>query len=186
MTWPSSVFIGEIPQRCLPQWPAVWGRRLIYLIPMKALTRWILRASMPGTEWSLVTLHWTQSELLLARKTSVTSRDISRIRRHQMPNDLKFALVHIDCDLYTPIVNALNYFYPRLMPGGYLIIHDYFSLAWDGAEKAVDEFFADKFEPVIPLTDGCGSAVIRKAREPVPGNGSVDAEEMRAVFGSVD
>jgi Macrocin-O-methyltransferase (TylF) len=82
----------------------------------------------------------------------------------QMPDDLSFSLVHIDCDLYAPIAHALNYFYPRLVPGGYLIVHDYASLAWDGAEKAVDEFFADKPEPVIPLTDGCGSVVIRKAR----------------------
>ena len=82
----------------------------------------------------------------------------------QLPQDLSFALVHIDCDLYVPIRHALSYFYPRLQPGGYLIVHDYACLAWDGAERAVDEFFADKPEPVIPLTDGCGSAVIRKAR----------------------
>lgn len=82
----------------------------------------------------------------------------------QMPDDLSFSLVHVDCDLYVPIVEALNYFYPRLAPGGYLIVHDYASLAWDGAEKAVDEFFADKPESVIPLTDGSGSVVIRKAR----------------------
>jgi hypothetical protein len=53
-----------------------------------------------------------------------------------------------------------------LVPGGYLIVHDYASLGWDGAERAVDEFFLDKPEAVIPLTDGCGSAVIRKARPP--------------------
>jgi hypothetical protein len=82
----------------------------------------------------------------------------------QMPNDLSFSLVHIDCDLYVPTANALKYFYPRLVPGGYLIVHDYASLDWDGAEKAVDEFFADKPEPVVPLTDGCGSVVIRRAR----------------------
>lgn len=82
----------------------------------------------------------------------------------QMPDDLPFALVHIDCDLYVPIVHALNYFYPRLVPGGYLIVHDYASLDWEGAEQAVDEFFADKPEPVIPLADGCSSMVIRKAR----------------------
>jgi hypothetical protein len=101
----------------------------------------------------------------------------------QIPDSLNFAFVHIDCDLYTPIVNALNYFYPRLVPGGYLIVHDYFSLAWDGAEKAVDEFFADKPEPVIPLTDGCGSAVIRKAR--VPGrDGNWMTQKKRALFSS--
>ena len=30
----------------------------------------------------------------------------------QMPDDLRFALVHIDCDLYLPISHALRYFYP--------------------------------------------------------------------------
>ncbi len=87
----------------------------------------------------------------------------------QMPPDLSFCLIHIDCDLYVPILHALNYFYPRLVPGGYLIVHDYACLAWDGAERAVDEFFADKPEAVIPLTDGCGTAVIRKSRPPATG-----------------
>jgi hypothetical protein len=58
----------------------------------------------------------------------------------------------------------LSYFYPRMLPGGYIIVHDYASLAWSGAEKAVDEFFADKPEAIIPLTDGGGSVVIRKSR----------------------
>lgn len=88
----------------------------------------------------------------------------------QLPDDLSPCLVHIDCDLYQPIIQALNYFYPRLVPGGYLIVHDYASLEWDGAERAVDEFFANKVESVIPLTDGCGSAVIRKSRTPNSGS----------------
>ena len=81
----------------------------------------------------------------------------------QLP-DTSYCLVHIDCDLYAPILSALEYFYPRLVPGGFLIIHDYSSLAWDGAERAIDQFFADKPEAIIPLTDGAGSVVIRKAR----------------------
>lgn len=88
----------------------------------------------------------------------------------QMPEGLTFSLVHIDCDLYAPIIQALNYFYPRLVPGGYLIVHDYGSLDWQGAEKAVDEFFADKPEPLMPLTDGCGSVAIRKVRNPAAGD----------------
>jgi hypothetical protein len=80
--------------------------------------------------------------------------------------DTSYCLVHIDCDLYAPILSALEYFYPRLAPGGFLIIHDYSSLAWDGAERAIDQFFADKPEAIIPLTDGAGSVVIRKARPP--------------------
>jgi len=84
----------------------------------------------------------------------------------QMPDDLSFCVVHLDCDLYAPIVSALKYFYPRLIPGGFLIVHDYSSLHWRGAERAVDEFFADKAESVIALPDGAGSVVIRKAKTP--------------------
>jgi hypothetical protein len=87
----------------------------------------------------------------------------------QIPDDARFCLVHIDCDLYAPIYSALEYFYPRMVPGGYLIVHDYTSLHWNGAERAVDEFFLDKPEPVIPLPDGAGSVVIRKFRQPQSG-----------------
>lgn len=82
----------------------------------------------------------------------------------QLPANGIYALVHIDCDLFAPIVSALEYFYPRMTPGGFLIVHDYSSLHWNGAEKAVDEFFSDKPEAVIALPDSAGSVVIRKAR----------------------
>lgn len=81
-----------------------------------------------------------------------------------LPANGRYALVHIDCDLYAPIKAALDYFYPRMVPGGFLIVHDYSSLHWNGAEQAVDEFFADKVEYPVPLTDSAGSVVVRKAR----------------------
>jgi O-methyltransferase len=82
----------------------------------------------------------------------------------QLPSDSRFALVHIDCDLYAPMLSALEYFYPRMSPGGFILMHDYSSLCWDGAEKAVDEFFADKPEAIMPLPDLAGTAVMRKNR----------------------
>jgi Macrocin-O-methyltransferase (TylF) len=86
----------------------------------------------------------------------------------QLPADGRYCLVHIDCDLYAPILSALQYFYPRVVPGGFLIIHDYSSPSWNGADKAVDEFFADKAEAPVPLPDSAGSVVVRKARLPDP------------------
>jgi Macrocin-O-methyltransferase (TylF) len=83
---------------------------------------------------------------------------------NQMPDTASFCLVHIDCDLYTPFKAALNYFYPRLVPGGVMIMHDYSSLYWDGVERAVDEFFDDKPETVIPIPDKSGTVVIRRVR----------------------
>src|SRR5260221_6248008 len=55
----------------------------------------------------------------------------------EMPDSARFCLVHIDCDLYAPTFSALDYFYPRLVPGGFMVIHDYSSLHWDGMERAV-------------------------------------------------
>jgi O-methyltransferase len=70
------------------------------------------------------------------------------------------AFVHIDPDLYEPTKEGLNLFYPLLSRGGIMLIHDY--NAWPGARKAVDEFFVDKNEFIIPLPDKSGSAIIVK------------------------
>jgi hypothetical protein len=80
----------------------------------------------------------------------------------RIPEKARFSLVHIDCDLYNPCRAALNYFYPRLVSGAFMVIHDYSSLYWDGIEEAVDRFFVDKPEKVILIPDKSGSAVIRK------------------------
>jgi hypothetical protein len=82
----------------------------------------------------------------------------------QLPQDGQYCLVHIDCDLFAPMMSALEYFYPLMAPGGYIVMHDYSSLFWNGAEKAVDEFFVDKPESIIGLPDASGSAVMRKAK----------------------
>ena len=70
----------------------------------------------------------------------------------------KFSLVHIDLDLYEPTYAALKFFYPRLLPGGRIITHDYSQA--EGVWRAVDDFLADKREVV----EGMGStqAVITK------------------------
>ncbi|MGH7156407.1 MAG: TylF/MycF/NovP-related O-methyltransferase, partial [Acetobacteraceae bacterium] len=84
----------------------------------------------------------------------------------QLPDDGRYCLVHLDCDLFAPTMSGLAYFYPRLVPGGFLIVHDYSSLCWNGAEKAVDEYFADKPEAPVLLPDSSGSVVIRRNRNP--------------------
>ena len=73
----------------------------------------------------------------------------------------RFALVHLDADLHRPTRAGLRLFYPLVVPGGYLVVHDY--NAWHGARQATDEFFRDKAEVAIPMPDKSGSAVILKA-----------------------
>jgi O-methyltransferase len=60
-----------------------------------------------------------------------------------------FAFVHLDVDLYESTLACLQFFYPRLSPGGILISHDY--LTSEGVNSAFRIFFADKPEPVIEL-----------------------------------
>jgi O-methyltransferase len=63
---------------------------------------------------------------------------------------LRFSFVHLDLDLYDSTAAALEWFWPRINPGGILLSHDY-PLA-DGVVRAFHEFFGDRPEPFIPLS----------------------------------
>lgn len=59
----------------------------------------------------------------------------------------QYAFVHFDVDLYEGTLACLEYFYPRMTPGGVMISHDYGMLA--GVQRAFEEFMADKPEPIF-------------------------------------
>ncbi|WP_321506223.1 TylF/MycF/NovP-related O-methyltransferase [uncultured Methanoregula sp.] len=61
--------------------------------------------------------------------------------------DKTFSLVNLDVDCYESTKNCLEFFYPRLNPGGILISHDYITAP--GVKKAFDDFFEGKAEPVL-------------------------------------
>ncbi|MES2592807.1 MAG: TylF/MycF/NovP-related O-methyltransferase [Bacteroidota bacterium] len=73
----------------------------------------------------------------------------------------KFSFVHLDADLYLPTIEALNFFYPRLSPGGVIMVHDY-NHTWDGIKKAFDEFMPTIPESLLELPDWKGSVMIIK------------------------
>jgi len=73
-----------------------------------------------------------------------------------------FAFVSIDTDLYDPIYNGLYYFYPRLLKGGYIFIHDYNNDGYKGAKEAVDKFCTENGINKVPLPDSGGTAVLCK------------------------
>ena len=81
-----------------------------------------------------------------------------------VPAGETFALVHLDADLKKPTEDALAFFYPRLAPGGMLILHDYGSGAWTGVGEAVDMFFADKPEGIVRVPDRSGTAIVRRVK----------------------
>jgi hypothetical protein len=63
--------------------------------------------------------------------------------------DERFSFVHSDVDLYSSTRGVLEFFYPRLLPGGIIISHDFATCR--GVREAIEEFFKDLPEPVIEL-----------------------------------
>lgn len=78
-----------------------------------------------------------------------------------MIKDERFALVSIDADLYNPTKTGLEFFFPRLSPGGVIIVHDY-NPDWPGILSAVDEFTKAIESPIVPLNDSDNSVLILK------------------------
>lgn len=54
--------------------------------------------------------------------------------------DARYCFVSIDVDLYPSIKAGLEYFWPRLLGGGYLMVHDFNAGHYPGVRKAVVEF----------------------------------------------
>lgn len=79
-------------------------------------------------------------------------------------NEEQFALVLLDLDLCELTRGSLEFFYPRLSAGAYLIVHDYSNEESDWAcKRAFDGFSADKPERLVKLGDVRGSALIGRA-----------------------
>ncbi len=71
----------------------------------------------------------------------------------------RFALVSLDADLYNPTKAGLEFFFPRLSPGGVIIVHDY-NPDWPGVMSAVDEFAKTISTPIIQLNDTDNSVLL--------------------------
>lgn len=74
--------------------------------------------------------------------------------------DDRYAFVHLDADLEAPIAAGLAFFWPRLAPGGMMVVHDY--NAWPGARLAVDAFRQQHSVRAVPMPDKAGSVVLLK------------------------
>jgi O-methyltransferase len=73
----------------------------------------------------------------------------------ELDPDARFALVHVDLDIYPSVLAACVGLWPRVVPGGAMIFDDYgFWHLRHAARRAVDEYFADKPDKPIVLSTG--------------------------------
>jgi len=72
----------------------------------------------------------------------------------------RIALLRLDTDWYESTRHELTHLYPRLSPGGVLIIDDYGH--WQGSRLAVDEFFAARaYTPLLGRMDYTGRMMVK-------------------------
>lgn len=70
------------------------------------------------------------------------------------------AVLRLDTDWYESTAHELRHLYPLLDDGGVLILDDYGH--WDGARRAVDEYFASEAPPLLlARTDYTGRIAIK-------------------------
>jgi O-methyltransferase len=72
----------------------------------------------------------------------------------------RIAWAHVDVDIYQSVIDSIEYIYPRLVPGGYLIFDDYGYPSCPGARRAVDESFVNR--PEVPICLPSGQCLVVK------------------------
>ena len=62
-----------------------------------------------------------------------TSREVQKLR---------FSLVHIDVDLYEPMLHCLEFFGERMVPGGLIVVDDFGAPKCPGVRRAAEDYLA--------------------------------------------
>ena len=66
-------------------------------------------------------------------------------------------------DIYKPMYEGIIFFYPRLVKGGVIFVHDYNNIEYKGVRKALEDAECQLGEiPCIPMSDKCGTVILLK------------------------
>ena len=69
------------------------------------------------------------------------------------------AFTSLDLNASAPTIAALEYVYPRLVPGAMIVMDDYGWLGYKDQRVAIDAFFKDKPESILALPTGQGLVI---------------------------
>lgn len=75
-----------------------------------------------------------------------------------LPPNAQFSFVHLDADTYQSTLAGIDYFWPRLVPGGVLVLDDYEWSGCPGVTRAASERL-----PLVNIQRGRQQAWLRKA-----------------------
>lgn len=75
----------------------------------------------------------------------------------------RFHFVHLDVDIYEPTLFSLNFFLPRMMPGGIVCVDDYKKKSCPGVRQAVDQVLAESGRSIVRLYTQTAQCLLVKA-----------------------
>jgi O-methyltransferase len=103
------------------------------------------RAPGAWNEWAWATLDDVRANMASTGYDALeyVAGPVENTVPEQAPGQI--ALLRLDTDWYESTRHEMEHLYPRLSDGGVLIIDDYGH--WQGARRAIDEYFADR--PVL-------------------------------------
>ena len=74
----------------------------------------------------------------------------------------EFVFVNLDLDLYKPTLEGLRFFYPRMVRGGIIVVHDYLSTGYEGVNVAIQEFEQEQKVFPFPISDRWSIAIQKR------------------------
>ncbi len=63
--------------------------------------------------------------------------------------NVRFSFVEIDVDLYQSVMDGLDFFLPRMLTGGIIIVDDFKVRSTPGSEKALNDFFEEHPDTIV-------------------------------------
>lgn len=101
-------------------------------------------------------------------KSKMQHKELCVFKKGYFPDTAKdiknesFCFVSLDADLYKPTKAGLEFFWPRLVHGGTIMVHDFEGKNYLGVRKAVVEFCNKNQIGYLRIADAGGSIVLCK------------------------
>jgi len=122
------------------------------------------RAAQEGG-WFVAAVDEVRSALAITAYPAERLRFVAGKVEETIPQQVpeRIALLRLDTDWYESTRHELEHLWPRLVPGGVLLVDDYGH--WQGARRAVDEYFARQATPLLlQRIDYTGRIAVKPAR----------------------
>lgn len=129
----------------------------------KSRKKFIVEAGIQGIskEQLLEVLKHKNADTLVELVKGDITRTVPRyVKDHP---ELRISLLNIDVDIYEPAVTILKHLFPRVVPGGIVLLDDYG--VFPGETKAVEEYFSSQNVQIKKLPYSMTPSYIIKSKE---------------------